>query len=243
MRAMILAAGVGARLGPLTRESPKALVEIEGVPLLEIVIRRLLRFGVKEIIVNAFHRAEQVEAFLEPKGRFGARIELSRETELLDTGGGLKKAEWFFDDGRPFLVHNVDVLTDLDLRRMARFHEENGALATLAVRGRESARCLLFDPGGRLRGRETGGRPEWAGAPCREFEALAFSGIHVVSPAIFPKISESGAFPITKAYLRLAAAGENILAFREDGGYWLDVGSPERLEEARVAAAQGIIQV
>src|SRR5581483_4653603 len=150
MKAMVFAAGVGSRLRPLTDERPKALVEVGGVSMLEIVVRRLIHAGVDAIVVNVHHFPEKIEAFLKAKRNFGIRIELSRETELLETGGGLKKVARFFDDGRSFLVHNVDVLSDLDLGRLRKAHESQTALATLAVRDRPSARRLLFDERGRL---------------------------------------------------------------------------------------------
>jgi len=227
VKAMVLAAGIGSRLGSLTDEWPKALIEVGGVPLLELVLKRLIAAGVSEAIVNVFHKPDQIVNFLKVKNNFSIRIEVSRETELLDTGGGLKKASWFFDDGRPFFVHNVDVLNQ-------------NPLATLAVAARDTKRYLLFDEKGLLCGRETAGRQELA-RPSGKAERLAFGGIHVVSPKIFPKMTETGVFPITKAYLRLAAAGERLAAFRADGSFWLDVGRPEKLEEARrIAREKGL---
>ena len=148
MKAMILAAGLGTRLKPLTDERPKALVEIGGRTLLEITLERLRGFGVREVIVNVHHFAGMVVEYLRANDNFGMRIEISREEELLDTGGGLKKtAEFFLRDAgdEPFVVHNVDVLSSIDLAEMVRFHGENQALATLAVMRRESSRQLLFD--------------------------------------------------------------------------------------------------
>jgi NDP-sugar pyrophosphorylase family protein len=235
MKAMILAAGLGARLRPLTDDRPKALVTVAGRTLLEITLSRLRAFGVREAIVNVHHFAEQIVETLEANRNFGMRIEISREDVLLETGGGLKKAAWFFLEGgesadEPFLVHNVDVLSTIDLGRMARFHTEHNSLATLAVQRRETSRYLLFDEQGRLCGRRTGrdAEPELA-CPARKFQALAFSGIHVLSSRIFTRMPEEGAFPIIPAYLRLAAQGETILAFRADEFYWRDLGRPENL--------------
>jgi NDP-sugar pyrophosphorylase family protein len=224
VKAMILAAGVGSRLRPLTDAMPKALVEVGGVTMLERAVRRLQKAGAKELIINVFHLADKIEAFLALKKNFGLRIELSRETTLLDTGGGLKNAAWFFDDGRPFLLHNVDVVSDLDLAALYQAHLEKPALATLAVRQRQTQRLLSFDEAGLLN--ETGST------------RLAFDGVHVVSPDIFPKLTETGAFPVAAAYRRLAAAGETIRAYRADGSRWLDIGSAERLEEARLLAKE-----
>jgi NDP-sugar pyrophosphorylase family protein len=235
MKAMILAAGVGSRLRPLTDTCPKALVDINGVPLLEIVLRRLINAGCNEIVINVFHLAEMIVDFLRAKNNFGIRIEISRETELLDTGGGLKKVANFFDDGRPFLVHNVDVLSNIDLNKMYRFHIENAGLATLAVQDRITGRYFLFDQKHALHGWESvkENRVEWAGTPLVNFQRLAFNGIHVIAPEIFPRMREEGSFSIIQTYLRLAGEGEKILAFRMHGYYWRDLGRLEKLEETR----------
>ncbi len=153
MKAMILAAGLGTRLSPLTDDRPKALVEIKGRTLLEITLARLNEFGIREVIVNVHHFADMVVEYLEAKQNFGMRIEVSREDVLLDTGGGLKQAAWFFlEDGRdePFLLHNVDVLSTIDFAGMVQFHNVNQALVTLAVQDRKSSRYLLFDEQGLL---------------------------------------------------------------------------------------------
>ncbi len=237
MKAMILAAGVGSRLRPLTDEIPKALLEIGGVPMIAQVIRRLKAAGVTALIVNLFHLGNHIVEYLTSQGNFGLRIAFTREVELLDTGGGLKNAAWFFDDGQPFFLHNVDVLSDIDLGELRRAHHTAGALVTLAVQRRPSTRQLVFDHDGHLCGRESPEGVEWARGPVCTVERLAFTGIHVIAPAIFPKIAETGVFPITRTYLRLAEAGERIVASRADGRYWEDIGSPEKLAEARVSVA------
>ena len=237
MKAMILAAGVGSRLRPLTDETPKALIDVGGAPMIEHVIRRLKLAGVTEIVINLFHLGDQIVDFLASRGNFGLRVVFAREVELLDTGGGLKNAAGFFDDGKPFLLHNVDVLSEIDLGGLHRFHRASHALATLAVQRRTSSRLLLFDREGLLCGRETREGVEWAKAAVRGVERLAFTGIHVIDPAIFFRMTETGIFPITHAYLRLAGAGERIVACRVDGSYWQDIGSPENLAKARERAA------
>jgi CTP:molybdopterin cytidylyltransferase MocA len=158
MKAMVLAAGLGTRLRPLTNDRPKALVEVGGRTLLEIALRRLQSFGVDEAIVNTHHYAEMVAEYLQAHRNFGMRIEISHEPELLDTGGGLKKAAWFFleDPDAAFIVYNVDVLSTIDLGRMVEFHRANAALATLAVQDRASSRPLLFCLNGGLCGRAAG---------------------------------------------------------------------------------------
>jgi NDP-sugar pyrophosphorylase family protein len=240
MKAMVLAAGLGTRLRPLTNDRPKALVEIGGRSLLESTLRRLRKFGVGEVIVNAHHFADMVVDYLRARQDFGMRIEISREETLLDTGGGLKKAAWFFleDAGsrdEPFIVHNVDVLSTIDLGRMLAIHLEQNALATLAVQDRNTSRYLLFDPGLTLCGRRIGeGRAPELVRAVPGFEALAFSGIHVISPRLLNMLSEDGAFSIITAYLRLAARGEAIRAFRADAYYWRDLGKAEDLAQAEL---------
>jgi NDP-sugar pyrophosphorylase family protein len=206
--------------------------------MLELVIKRLKRAGVDAVVINAFHLSDQIEVFLKSRKNLGLRVQISKEDNLLDTGGGLKKASSFFDDGKPFYVHNVDVISDVDLGRMYRFHVENKALATLAVRDRESERFLLFDAKGRLCGRGNAEGREWAGPEVSDSERLAFDGIHVVSPEIFPKMTETGVFPIMQAYLHLAGVGEKILAFKTDGSYWRDIGGMDKLKAARAEAAR-----
>ena len=239
MKAMILAAGLGTRLRPLTNDRPKALVEIAGRTLLEISLTRLRDFGIREVVVNVHHFADLVIAYLKANDNFGMRIEVSREDTLLDTGGGLKKAAWFFleDSGlidQPFILHNVDVVSTIDLRRMVQFHTEHRALATMAVQDRETSRYLLFDEHFQLCGRRQAGRDGEAELfrPSQRTEALAFSGIHVISPRLLDIMTEEGAFSIISAYLRLAAQGERILAFRADEYYWRDLGRPENVEQA-----------
>src|SRR5277367_4326415 len=161
MKAMILAAGLGTRLRPLTDNRPKALVEINGRTMLEITLLRLRGFGVREVIINVHHFADVVADYLHTNNDFGIKVEVSREYELLDTGGGLKKAAHFFLEGpssadAPFIVHNVDVLSTIDLGRMMQFHTQNQALATLALQDRKTSRHLLFDNQHQLCGRQSG---------------------------------------------------------------------------------------
>ena len=247
MRAMVLAAGLGTRLLPLTDDRPKALVEVAGRTMLELALARLKHFGVREAIVNTHHFAGMIDGYLLANGHFGMRIEVSREDTLLDTGGGLKKAAWFFLEGsedgldEPFLVHNVDVLSTIDLGAMVRAHWESGALATLAVMKRETSRYLLFDREGRLAGRRkgNGGEPECVGSDV-DATALAFCGIHVISPRIFAEMKQEGAFSIIDAYLDLAQKGERVMAFRADGARWRDLGRPESVAKAAEEMSQGM---
>jgi len=239
MKAMILAAGLGTRLQPLTDNRPKALVEIGGRTLLEITLSRLRAFGIREVIINVHHFAGMILDYLKTNDNFGMRIEVSREEVLLDTGGGLKKAAYFFleDSNRseqPFLVHNVDVISTIDLQRMVQFHTEHQALATLAVQDRETSRYLLFDEQLQLCGRRSGHDqdPEFV-RPSRHAQALGFCGVHVISPRLFAlMMEEEGVFSIITSYLNLAARGEKIVAFRADEYYWLDLGKPDHVTQA-----------
>ena len=249
MKAMILAAGLGTRLRPLTDDRPKALVEVAGHTLLEITLRRLRQFGIREAIVNVHHFAEMIVGYLKKNDNFGMRIEVSREEVLLDTGGGLKKAAWFFLEGsghsdEPFILHNVDVLSAIDLERMVQSHRENQALATLAVQERETSRYLLFDAQNQLCGRRAGRdrEPEIV-RPCGQTQALAFSGVHVISSRLLTRMTEDGVFSIINSYLRLAGEGEKIVAFRADEYYWRDLGRPEDVTQAVRDVEQGVLRL
>jgi len=261
MKAMVLAAGLGTRLKPLTDTRPKALVELSGRTLLEITLTRLRTFGITEVIINVHHFADQVIEYLKSKHNFGMRIEISREDLLLDTGGGLKKATWFFlEDSvsldEPFLLHNVDVISNIDLRAMLQFHTENHALATLAVQSRETSRPLLFDDHHQLRGRRIDSKDTVVSSEARllplcassaqsnlssiPLHPLAFSGIHIISPDFLRMLTEEGVFSIIPSYLRLSAQGEKILAFRADQYYWRDLGKPADLAQAALDLQQNV---
>jgi NDP-sugar pyrophosphorylase family protein len=235
---MVLAAGLGTRLRPLTNDRPKALVEIGDRTLLELTLTRLASFGVRDVIINVHHFADQVIQYLKANNNFGLQVEISREELLLDTGGGLKKASWFFlqDPARldePFILHNVDVVSTIDFRGMLNFHNENHALATLAVQERESSRYLLFDEQGELCGRQIGRdrEPELVRSS-PNLRALAFSGIHMISPRLLTNITEEGVFSIIATYLRLGGQGEKILAFPANEYYWRDLGKLDDLRQA-----------
>jgi mannose-1-phosphate guanylyltransferase len=276
MKAMILAAGLGTRLRPLTDTCPKALVEVAGRTLLEITLSRLSSFGIRDVIINVHHFPDMILDYLKAHNNFGLHIAISREEQLLDTGGGLKKASWFFlqdsaHSEEPFLLHNVDVISTIDHRRMAEFHNEKHALATLAVQHRNSSRQLLFDADLHLCGRRaspdqapelvrrnlTNSMQEGAAlqpaetsshchserseesASCESQagrsqppQALAFCGIHIISPRLLRLMEEQGVFSIIDVYLRLAACGEKILAFPADDAYWRDLGRPADLAQA-----------
>jgi NDP-sugar pyrophosphorylase family protein len=247
MKAMVLAAGLGTRLRPLTDNRPKALVEVAGRTLLEITLARLRTFGIREVIVNVHHFADQIVDYLKANANFGMRIEISREEVLLDTGGGLRKAAWFFlqdatRSDEPFLLHNVDVISTIDFAPMVRAHKTNQSLATLAVQKRESSRQLLFDEHQQLCGRRAGPvkEPEIVHSSSH-LEPLAFSGIHLISPPLLSMLAEDGVFSIITSYLRLAGHGEKILGFRADEYYWRDLGRIEDLQRAEQDLAQKLL--
>jgi NDP-sugar pyrophosphorylase family protein len=235
MKAMILAAGLGTRLRPLTDDRPKALVEIAGRTLLEMTLSRLRGFGVREVIINVHYRAEMIVEYLKKNDNFGMGIEVSREEILLDTGGGLKKAAYFFlgdSAEQPFIVHNVDVISTVDLGKMVESHVESQALATLAVQDREASRYLLFDQRLQLRGRAAARENKGEVVGSAKEQGLAFCGIHVISPRFLAKIIEIGVFSIISSYLRLAGEGEKVVGFRADEYYWRDLGKPENVKQA-----------
>ena len=233
MKAMIFAAGLGTRLYPITQSIPKALVEVNHKPLIEIVIRRLISFGITDIIINLHHFGDQIKRFIRERNNFGIDIQFSDETGLLlDTGGGLKKASWFFDDGRPFIIHNVDVISNLDLGKMIEFHHSSGALATLGVRKRSSSRYLYFDGNNSLCGWENTRTAEKVMVRTTDkINQFAFSGIQVVDPLIFSHIKQTGRFSIIDVYLKIASM-HKIQAFDHSESLWVDVGKPDSLETA-----------
>ena len=217
--AMVFAAGLGTRLYPLTKDRPKALVEIHGKTLLETVIQRIIDSGIRHIVVNIHHFSDLMKEYL-ASHPFDADIRISDETDfLLDTGGGLKFAEPLFGNARHILLHNVDILSDIDLRAVERQHRAQGNLVTLCVSRRQTKRLLAFDERGLLVGRAD--------------EGLAFSGISIVSPELFALLPEADRpYPVIDEYIRLSQAGHRIGAYLHDPAHWLDVGKLETLKQA-----------
>ena len=232
MKAMILAAGLGTRFKPWTDRHPKALAPVNGKTLLERNITYLQSFGIKDILVNVHHFAEQIMDAVKFNNGWGSRVTISNESdELLETGGGLKKAAAYFDQGS-FLMMNADILTDLDLKKMISFHEEKKPLATLAVTNRKSSRYFLFDKNDRLSGwRNTKTGEEKISIPRKTQTEKAFSGIHLISPKIFPLMHQQGKFSIVDVYLELAPS-QAILGFDHSGSKLVDVGRPESVSIA-----------
>lgn len=233
MKAMIFAAGLGKRLGDITMSLPKALVDINGKTALQINVEKLASQGFDDIIINVHHFSEKVEDEIRKLKRKGYKITVSDEQNLLlDTGGGLFKAKWFFDEN-PFLLYNVDIMTDLDLSAFYRFHKEKNGLASLAVRNRHEEKYFLVDRDGLLHGwfnKTTKEEIITGYKPCELFE-IAFSGIHVVNPEIFNYMDE-GIYSMTALYIKLAP-NHNIFTFKHNENYWADIGSIENLSTFR----------
>lgn len=236
MKAMIFAAGLGTRLKPLTDSVPKALIPVAGKPLLQHIIGKLIQSGFDEIIVNVHHFPDMIIQFLKDNHNFGVRIEVSDERDLLlDTGGGIRKAAHFFDDGKPFLVHNVDILSNLNLNELYNHHIRHNALATLTVSRRDTFRYLLFDNNMQLKGwinEKTGDTKPKGFSYSGEYNKLAFSGIQILSPDIFEMMAGYEAkFPIMDFYLE-NACNQAISGFIPDNYRMIDVGKLDVLDEA-----------
>ena len=239
MKAMIFAAGLGTRLRPLTDNMPKAMVPVAGKPMLQRVIENVAYYGFHDIVVNIHHFGQQIIDFLATNDNFGQNIVISDERDLLlDTGGGIKKARHLLNDGEPFLVHNADILTTLDLRRMYQSHCESDADATLLIKERKTERYLLFDDNNRLHGwinKKTGEtRPSCFDHTKHSYQEFAFGGIHIISPTIFDTLesySNEPKFSITPFYIDKCRE-LNIQGYNPSGYEWFDIGKPETLELA-----------
>jgi len=235
LKALIFAAGLGTRLKEHTSDKPKALVQLAGKPLLQHVIEKLISHHINDITINVFHFADQVISFLKNQSFPGITIHISDEREeLLDTGGGLKKAEIFLSGDEPILIYNVDVISNLDLNLLENDHRISGSLATLVVRQRDTSRYLMFDQHLQLAGWKNFSSGETKISREAEFAnsvPYAFSGIQIVQPEIFKLITETGRFPIMDLYLRLAQT-ESIHGFVDNSTIWMDLGKPDQLQMA-----------
>lgn len=232
MRAMILAAGLGTRLQPLTDNLPKALVKIRDKTLLEIAIYNLVGNGFNKIIINVHHFAEQVINFIE-QNNFGADISISDERDkLLDTGGGLKKASQFFKDGKPFLLYNVDIISDLNLQTLYQANIKSNSIATLTVRKRESSRYLLFNSENILCGwKNTKSGELISSCSIDLLNEFAFSGIQIINPEIFSLMPDNDVFSMIDLYLDIMRDNK-VIAHIDNDSFWLDVGKVESLKIA-----------
>jgi NDP-sugar pyrophosphorylase family protein len=232
MKAMILAAGLGTRLRPITDSLPKALVPVDGKPMLEHLILKLKAAGFREIVINIHHLGEQIIDFLAANDNFGIKINISDERGyLLDTGGGIKQAAKFLtDNNEPFLVHNVDILSNVDLKAFYNHHVETGPLATLLVSKRVTSRYLLFDKDNKLcawHNRDTGElKSFFPNFDAQKYTEYAFGGIHVISPQLIEWMEEwTGKFSIINFYLSICAK-TNIQAYSPNGIQLIDIGKP-----------------
>jgi len=233
MKAMIFAAGLGKRLGNITETIPKALVDINGKTALHRAVERCSSYGFNDIIINVHHFADMVEDEIEKLIRMGYSIAVSDERNmLLENGGGLYKARDFFDRS-PFLLYNVDIISDLDLSSLYRLHEEKHGLATLAVRHRPGKRFLLVDNSGQLIGWRniSTGEEILARNSSEKLSEIAFSSMHIVEPEIF-NFMHDGIYSMIDLYLKLARE-HDIYTLKHDEGYWIDMGTPESLEYVR----------
>lgn len=245
MKGMIFAAGVGSRLKPFTDFHPKALLPVGGVPMLRRVLDNMAAAGVDEVVVNVHHFASQITDYLEANTPSGMRVSVSDESGLLlDTGGGLLKAAPMLDahDSEPVILHNADILTDVDLGRMLREHIDSGADVTLLASQRMSSRMLYFDCSGRLKGWKNlnTGETKPEGFVADGLMPLAFGGVHVVSPSVFPLLAEYSAYVgavFSTVPFYLANVKKLLIkAYRpEDGSIWHDVGSMEKLAAAEAS--------
>jgi MurNAc alpha-1-phosphate uridylyltransferase len=233
MKAMILAAGLGTRLKPWTDHHPKALAVINGKSLLQRNIEYLQQHGITEVIVNVHHFADQIIDALEENKGWGSRVSISDETDsVLETGGGLQKAGWYFEEEKDFVLMNVDILTDMNLSALIRQQEYSGALATLAVTDRDTSRYFLFDVNSILSGwRNIKTGEEKIARDVQPLFQKAFSGIHVISTGIFPLINQRSRFSMVDVYLDLAKK-HTITSYDHTGTILIDVGKPESIAKA-----------
>lgn len=234
---MIFAAGTGSRLKPLTDHTPKALIPIAGKPMLEHVILKLKDAGFTELVINVHHLGDQIINFLAQQNNFGLEIHISDERNyLLETGGGIKHAAQFFQADEPFLVHNVDIVSNVNLKELYSHHLETNPLATLLVSKRETSRYLLFNKENNLSGwrnKETGEiKSFYPNFDPSQYNEYAFNGIHILSPQIFEWMEEwTGKFSIINFYLAICAKA-NIQAFQQENLRILDIGKPDALQLA-----------
>jgi len=237
VKALLFAAGLGTRLKEQTQDKPKALVKLAGKPLLQHAIEHLKHYGITDITINVFHFAEQIISFLNENNSFGISIHISDEKgQLLDTGGGVKKAGVFLKGDEPILIYNVDVISNLDLNTLLKYHQEHKALATLVVRSRETSRYLMIDKNMQLAGWKnytTGETRISRKVSYADASPLAFSGIQLIQPELLELITEEGKFPIIDLYLRLAI-NQSIIAYHDQSELWMDLGKPEQLQAAEM---------
>lgn len=242
MKAMVLAAGFGSRLGELGTQLPKCLVQIEGRTLLERIVSRLKEAGCTGLVVNTHHRAKELTRYIEQAAGFGLPVEISAEEEIQGTGGGIKAARRYLEDQGNFLVHNGDILSALDLRKLWGEHCAAGNLATLAVMDRPGSRRLLFNDSRRLIGWENRDKQQRVLIPGENTpkRSLGFTGVHVLSSEIFSIMDrQSGAFSVVDSWLLAAEQGHPVSEFDAGNAEWCDVGTPDRIRQAEAMVRAG----
>jgi N-acetyl-alpha-D-muramate 1-phosphate uridylyltransferase len=225
MKCLILAAGLGTRLRPLTNKIPKALVPLAGKPLLAILLDKLIRYGCDSVVINTHHHAEQIERFLQQSPYADLPIAVSYESEILDTGGGIKQMLSYLNTDAPVLVHNVDVVSELDFAHLFAEHAAHGADITLAVQSRHTKRYLLFNPNNQLIDREIPGQDIDTSA-----RRLAFNGIHIVTPRAYDP-APSGPFSCIEYYIQLAHNNQLVHGYDIGACYWRDLGKLADLQQ------------
>lgn len=233
-KAFIPAAGLGTRLGDLSKSKPKALVEVGGVSMLELTIERLKEIGIRKFIVNIHHFGDEIIDFIKQKSNFGVDLQISDErSELLDTGGAILKAASFLDGNEPILVHNVDVISEVNFKQLFEWHQKHKALVSLCIRKRESGRALLFDESMLLKGWANLQTKEfkWVNHPIDRYQSFAFNGIYLFDPSLIKKLPFRGKFSIIDAWLKLAKV-EKIVGFHDQSPNWFDLGTPEKIKIA-----------
>ena len=238
MQALLLCAGLGTRMKHLTKDTPKALVPVNGKPLIAWNLEKLKKAGFQKVIVNVHHYAQQIKDYLKEQDYFGLDIQISDESkQLLETGGAIKHARNYIDTVEPLLIHNVDIITDLDLTDLMASHQANDGIATLAVRSRQTSRYLIFEE-------ESLHLTGWTNIKTKETKLsrvttlmvanFGFSGVHVIDPSLFDFFSKEKAFSIIEVYLK-AARTKNVYAYPHEKDIWYDVGKPESVELAEKA--------
>lgn len=230
---MIMAAGLGTRLGAITRATPKALVQVAGRPMLDHIVDKLKAAGVDELIINLHYRGQMIRDHVAARKSYGVRVEFSEEPEILGTGGGLKNVQTFFGASSEFFVHNCDVYSDVDLEALRLARRASNAVGALVVLTRKQSSYLVFDSASELIGWEMadGSSRDFAREDASK-KSYCYTGIRVFTPEIFDYMrDDQGNFPIVRTYVRAARAGKVIKAFPIEDKFWIDMGTPEKLSE------------
>ena len=234
MKAFILAAGLGTRLGDLSKNKPKALVKINDRALLGILINHLKNHGFNEFLINVHHHGQMVIDYLNENNNFGVQIQISDEQdELLDTGGAIIKARDYFIGNAPVLIHNVDIISEVNYMELLNYHLKNQSLASLCVRKRNSERALIFNDKMELKGwmNKKTDEYKWVGSPLTNYSSFAFSGIYFVDPEFINKIELTGKFSIIDAWLSIAGSNK-IKAYLDNSENWFDLGTTGKIKLA-----------